>query len=134
MTSKVDPVRSRTMRAVKSKNTKAELQIRSLVHRLGYRFRLYRKDIPGTPDLAFPGRRKVIFVQGCFWHGHQCKRGNRTPKSNRAYWKAKITRNVQRDEKNLVALKESGWRCMLLWECELGDPLLEKRIREFLER
>jgi DNA mismatch endonuclease (patch repair protein) len=134
MTSKVDPVRSRTMRAVKSKDTRAELQVRSLVHRLGYRFRLYRKDIPGTPDLAFLSRRKVIFVQGCFWHGHQCKRGNRLPKSNRAYWKTKITRNVERDLKNLTALEKTGWKAMLLWECELVDPLLEKRIMEFLDR
>ncbi len=124
--------RSRIMRAVKGRNTSPELLVRSLVHRQGYRFRLHRKNLPGSPDLVFAGRRKVIFVHGCFWHGHHCKRGARVPKSNRAYWKAKIARNVARDARSLRQLKEAGWRVLILWECELkNEAKLKNRIERF---
>src|SRR5271169_4334001 len=105
-----DEVRSRTMRAVKSTNTKPEIVVRRLVHALGYRFRLYRKDLPGSPDLVFPGRRKVIFVHGCFWHRHNCKHGSQTPKTNTAFWVTKIAGNVNRDAENSRRLKREGWR------------------------
>src|ERR1700749_1114031 len=122
-------LRSRIMRAVKSSDTAPELAVRSMVHRLGFRFRLHRKDLPGKPDLVFPGPRKVIFVHGCFWHGHDCARGARMPKANAEYWRGKIGRNVARDAKHLVALKETGWHTAVVWECELKDPgKLQKRL------
>src|SRR4249920_1604267 len=102
-------VRRRTMQAVKSKDTAPELLVRSLAHRMGYRFRLHRKDLPGKPDLVFPGRRKAIFVHGCFWHGHDCARGARVPKNNRDYWVTKVGRNVARDERSREALTALGW-------------------------
>lgn len=117
----VDPVRSRTMRAVKSKNTTPELTVRRLIHRMGYRFRLHRKDLPGSPDLVFPSRRVAIFVHGCFWHGHDCPRGARSPKTNGEYWTAKIERNRQRDEEAIRALSDIGWRSCVIWECELRE-------------
>lgn len=116
--------RSEVMRAVKGKDTKPELALRKALHRLGYRYRLNVRELPGKPDLVFPGRRTVIFVHGCFWHGHGCKRGRRVPKTNRAYWEDKIARNRARDRKNVAALKALGWRVITIWECELGrlDP------------
>ena len=111
--------RAEVMRAVKSKNTSPELQLRRALHARGHRFRLHRKDLPGKPDLVFASRRAVIFVHGCFWHGHDCKRGARTPKSNRAYWLAKIARNKARDKANRSALEALGWRVLTVWECEL---------------
>lgn len=114
-------VRSRTMRAVKGKNTKPELLVRCLIHRLGYRYRLHRKDLPGKPDLAFPGRRKAIFIHGCFWHGHDCRRGARVPKTNRDYWVTKIRRNQDRDASHLQELKQMGWDVLTIWECQLGE-------------
>jgi DNA mismatch endonuclease (patch repair protein) len=126
-------VRRRTMQAVKSKDTAPELVVRSLAHRMGYRFRLHRKGLPGKPDLVFPGRQKVIFVHGCFWHGHDCARGARVPKSNQGYWKKKIYRNQQRDQENLTTLKTSGWRIAVFWECELRDlEHVQKRLSAFL--
>lgn len=116
--------RSSIMRAVKSKNTKPELALRKALHALGYRYRLNVKALPGKPDLVFPRYKTVIFMHGCFWHGHQCKRGNRTPKTNRAYWSDKIARNKARDKKNAAALTALGWRVITVWECELKtlDP------------
>ncbi len=123
------------MRAVKSGDTAPELLVRSLAHRMGYRFRLHRKDLPGKPDLVFPGMHKVIFVHGCFWHGHDCARGARVPKSNRGYWTKKIERNQQRDRSALVALTVSGWKVTVLWECELGDQNgLRARLSNFLRK
>ena len=132
MRKKIDAHRSAAMRAVKSKNTKPELAVRSLLHRLGFRFRIHRKDIPGNPDIAFPGRRKVIFIHGCFWHGHDCVRGARIPINNRDYWTIKIARNKARDARNLGALQASGWGAFTLWECELRDQHLQERIKAFL--
>jgi DNA mismatch endonuclease (patch repair protein) len=103
-----------------------------LAHALGYRFRLHRKDLPGAPDLVFPGRAKAIFVHGCFWHGHDCARGAREPKANAAYWRAKIARNRARDAKSMDALAAAGWDALILWECELKGDDLPDRLRGFL--
>ena len=109
------------MRAVKSKNTTLEIRVRKLAHALGYRFRLHRKNLAGTPDLVFASRRKVIFVHGCFWHGHDCARGARQPKENAEYWRSKIHRNRERDASAVAALAADGWRSLVLWECQTLD-------------
>ena len=116
--------RSEIMRAVKSENTKPELQLRKALHRLGYRYRLNVKTLPGKPDIVFPKYRTVIFMHGCFWHGHNCKRGARIPKTNTDYWTEKVARNRLRDQKNAAALKKLGWRVVTIWECQLKtlDP------------
>ncbi|QDU92719.1 very short patch repair endonuclease [Lignipirellula cremea] len=126
--------RSQIMRAVRGKDTAPELIVRRLVHALGYRFRLHRADLPGKPDLVFPGRRKVIFVHGCFWHQHACSRGARLPKSNREYWKAKLDRNRRRDRRHRDALRRLDWASLVVWECQLKKvaPLTARLIR-FLE-
>lgn len=110
------------MQAVKSKNTGPERLVRSLLHRRGFRFRLHRADLPGCPDLVFPSRKKVVFVHGCFWHGHECARGARMPKENASYWRVKIGRNQERDKENLAALARTGWDAIVVWECELREP------------
>ncbi|WP_306016861.1 very short patch repair endonuclease [Oceanicaulis sp. MMSF_3324] len=126
--------RARVMRAVKGKDTKPEMIVRRLAHAMGYRFRLHRKDLPGKPDLVFPGRKAVIFVHGCFWHGHDCARGSRQPKQNAEYWRTKIGRNVERDTDNLETLASQGWRTQVIWECEMKDrDALAERIRAFLD-
>ena len=128
-------VRRRTMQAVKSKDTAPELMVRRVAHGMGYRFRLHRKDLPGKPDLVFPGRHRVIFVHGCFWHGHDCARGARVPKANRDYWLKKIKRNRERDDVARSALKASGWKVAVFWECELRDQrALRGRLRHFLAK
>jgi DNA mismatch endonuclease, patch repair protein len=114
--------RSRIMRSVKSANTGPELVVRRAAHAAGLRFRLHRSDLPGKPDLVFPGRRAVLFVHGCFWHGHHCARGARMPEANRDYWRAKIARNEARDRSSLAALKKLGWSAHVIWECEARDP------------
>ena len=126
--------RSENMRRIRSKDTAPELMVRSLVHRLGYRFRLHRKNLPGKPDLVFPFRRKVIFVHGCFWHGHDCPSVARTPKTHTGYWVEKIQRNTERDVQHQSALKTLGWDVLVLWECELkAAETLSSRITAFLE-
>ena len=121
------------MQAVKSKNTGPELAVRRLAHRMGYRFRLHRKDLPGKPDLVFPRLRKAVFVHGCFWHGHDCARGARVPVQNRPYWTKKIERNKVRDDAVQEALTAAGWKVVVLWECEIRDQeLLAHQIRKFL--
>jgi len=125
--------RSAVMARVKGRDTKPELKVRRLVHAMGYRFRLHRRDLPGSPDLVFPGRKAVIFVHGCFWHGHHCPRGSRKPKQNADYWSAKIARNVTRDAQAVSALEAAGWRVLTVWECTLKDiDVLETRLRTFL--
>src|ERR1039458_1292243 len=124
--------RSANMRAIRSKGKKPELMVRSLVHSLGYRFRLHRKDLPGKPDLVFGPRRKVIFVHGCFWHSHGCKTAH-VPKSNQEYWEPKLRRNKMRDKKNIELLVADGWKILVIWECETRDEdRLEKRLTAFL--
>lgn len=115
--------RSQTMARVKATNTKPELLVRRLLTDMGYRYRIHRADLPGKPDIAFIGRRKVIFVHGCFWHGHHCKRGARAPRQNADYWVRKIAGNRARDEKHQAALAALGWTVLTIWECELGDRL-----------
>jgi DNA mismatch endonuclease (patch repair protein) len=126
-----EALRSRTMRAVKGKDTKPEWMVRRLLHAAGYRYRLHANELPGKPDLVFPSRCKVIFVHGCFWHGHDCARGARKPKTNAAYWKGKIARNRERDDAHLAALKRDGWKVRTIWECEIDDDLLS-RLKKFL--
>jgi len=129
-----DPQRSRIMRTVKSVDTGPEMIVRRMLHKLGYRYRLHRKDLPGKPDLVFPSRKAVIFVHGCFWHGHDCKRGARTPKTNTQYWTDKIRRNVERDAQAIIDLKAAGWRVLVIWECELKDiDRLRSRSVAFLQ-
>jgi len=126
-------LRSRIMRAVKGANTAPELAVRSMVHRMGFRFRLHRRDLPGKPDLVFPRLKRVVFVHGCFWHGHDCARGARMPKANADYWRAKIARNRSRDLVHLKALKTAGWRAAVVWECELRNSTrVAKRLARFL--
>ena len=110
------------MRRVGSKDTGPELAVRRLLTALGLRYRLQRKDLPGAPDIVLPGRRLALFVHGCFWHGHDCKRGARAPKTNEGYWRAKIARNVERDAASLAALAQLGWRAEVIWECDLKSP------------
>ena len=116
--------RSEVMRAVKSTDTKPEMIVRRALHAAGFRYRLHAKGLPGKPDIVLPKHRTVIFIHGCFWHGHNCKRGARSPKTNGAYWRAKIGRNKARDEKNAAALEALGWRVVTVWECEAAalDP------------
>jgi DNA mismatch endonuclease, patch repair protein len=128
-----DAARSAIMRAVKSRDTKPEMAVRSLAHRLGFRFRLHRKSLPGCPDLVFVARRKAIFVNGCFWHGHDCKRGARMPKANAPYWRAKIAGNMRRDAAARAALAAAGWDALTVWECETRDEgALSARLAAFL--
>src|SRR5690349_13273904 len=109
------------MRRVKGRDTKPEMTVRRLLTGLGVRYRLHRKDLPGSPDIVLPGRRLAIFVHGCFWHGHDCARGGRIPKQNQPYWLAKIGRNRGRDVAVREALAAAGWRVETIWECELKD-------------
>jgi DNA mismatch endonuclease (patch repair protein) len=128
-----ETVRSRIMASVRTRNTGAEMAVRSIVHALGYRYSLKRKDLPGKPDLAFVGRRKVIFVHGCFWHGHSCRYGT-LPKSKLAYWEPKIAANVTRDRKQANQLRRARWSVMVVWQCQLRDRCaLEARIGRFLD-
>ena len=127
--------RSEIMSRIRAKGMKPEMRVRRLVHSMGYRYRLHRKDLPGKPDLVFPGRRKVIFVHGCFWHQHAdpaCKLA-RLPKSNRDYWWPKLERNATRGAEQEAKLGELGWKVLILWECEVeDDAVLRERIQEFL--
>jgi DNA mismatch endonuclease (patch repair protein) len=125
--------RARMMRAFKKRDTIPELTVRRITHAMGYRFRLHRRDLPGTPDIVFVSRRKVIFINGCFWHSHGCKL-TRLPTSNLGYWLPKLKRNRDRDHVNLGALTADGWRHLVLWECEIKDGTqLKQRLKDFLE-
>ncbi|SUB01977.1 Very short patch repair protein [Pannonibacter phragmitetus] len=136
MADKLSPERrSRNMAAIRSKNTKPEMIVRSLAHGLGFRYRLHRKDLPGKPDLVFGPRRKVIFVHGCFWHLHpdpDCKDA-RIPQSRRDYWLPKLTRNTERDREHVQQLEAMGWQVLIIWECEVRRPdELKEKILAFL--
>ena len=123
------------MRRIRKVDTKPELLVRSLVHGMGYRYRLHRRDLPGTPDLVFPARRKVIFVNGCFWHQHDCPLGRKKPSANSDYWHPKLARNVERDKQNRERLRTLGWEVMVIWECETKEGAeLVGRIGSFLEK
>jgi DNA mismatch endonuclease Vsr len=125
--------RSQRMSLIRSQNTTPELVVRSLIHHLGFRFRLHRRDLPGHPDVVFPSRRCVVFIDGCFWHGHECSIGH-IPYSNSEYWQEKIARTKLRDSKNRKLLRKKGWRALIVWECEIKNTEeLTKRLRRFLE-
>lgn len=111
--------RSANMKAVRRKDTVPELSVRRALHAAGYRYRLHMKNLPGSPDIVFPARRKVIFVHGCFWHGHDCRAG-RAPKSRQKYWLPKITRNRERDTEVIESLRAAGWDVMVVWQCQLA--------------
>ena len=112
--------RSRIMQAVRTKNTGPELAVRSLLHRMGYRFRLHRKDLPGTPDIVFPKCRVVVFVHGCFWHAHGCSKG-KLPNSRQEYWVPKLAANRLRDARHVRELEAEGWHVEIVWQCQLRD-------------
>lgn len=121
------------MRAVKARDTGPEMVVRRMAHALGFRFRLHRKDLPGSPDLVFAARKTAVFVHGCFWHGHDCARGARVPKTNSDYWRAKIARNVARDARVRGELEALGWRVETIWECEIKDrAALQRRLADRL--
>lgn len=115
--------RSHIMAAVKGRNTSIELIVRKSLHRMGFRYRLDNDHLPGRPDLTFRSAKIAVFVNGCFWHGHSCKRGARIPKTNRDYWLKKIGRNVERDGRNRAELESAGWRVCVVWECDVEDGL-----------
>ena len=125
--------RSAVMRRVKGKDTTPELRVRKALTALGARYRLHRKDLPGSPDIVLPGRRLALFVHGCFWHGHDCARGARVPKAKRDYWLGKVGRNRARDVASREALTALGWRVETIWECDLKDAeALRARLKDLL--
>lgn len=122
------------MARVGQKNTGPELKLRKLLTRMGLRYRLHRRDLPGSPDVVMPGRRLAIFVHGCFWHGHDCPRGARRPKQNADYWTAKTARNLERDAEAEAGLVALGWLPVVVWECELKDEAaVEARLRPLFQ-
>lgn len=124
--------RRRIMQSIGTRNTGPEMAVRRLLHRLGYRYRLHRRDLPGSPDIVFPSRRAAVFVHGCYWHGHGCAKG-RLPKSRLDYWGPKIRVNRKRDSERQKALRRLGWRVLVLWQCEIRDrKSLIARVTQFL--
>ena len=131
----VPPARRRNLAAVGGKDTAPELTVRRLAHRMGYRFRLHRRDLPGTPDIVLPGLSRIIEVRGCVWHRHPdpACRNAVLPKVRSEWWSAKLAGNVARDERNERALRDLGWSVLVIWECQTGDEaMLTARLREFL--
>lgn len=129
----VPDVRRKVMRSNKGKDTKPEMAVRRLLHAMGYRFRLHRRDLPGTPDIAFPARRKAVLVHGCFWHQHEGCRHGRVPATRQEYWVPKLARNKERDERAAAALTRLGWQSAVVWECEVQDAeRLAIRLSAFL--
>lgn len=125
--------RSFNMSRIRSQDTQPEMKVRSMVHRMGYRYALHRKDLPGKPDLVFPARRKIIFVHGCFFHMHECKHGTVVPKNNAEFWRNKRGLNVERDKRTVKELEGRGWQVMVVWECETKAPdFVRKRVLDFL--
>jgi DNA mismatch endonuclease (patch repair protein) len=127
--------RSAMMGGIRGRDTKLEMAVRRAVHRLGYRYRLYRRDLPGTPDLTFPRLRKVLFVHGCFWHRHAGCKFAYEPKSNGDFWRRKFLGNVARDERAMVELRSGGWEVLTVWECEVRlaadlSKLVESRLAD----
>jgi DNA mismatch endonuclease (patch repair protein) len=126
--------RSANMRRIRSKDTAPEILVRRLCRQLGFSgYRLHKSSIPGSPDIAWIGRKKAVFVHGCFWHGHSCKEGARKPKSNSEYWVRKISVNIDRDSRNFKCLDEMGWSVLVIWECELRSlPYVQSALKSFL--
>ena len=126
--------RSWNMSRIRSANTRPELKVRSLLHRLGYRFRLHRKDLPGRPDIVLPGRRTDILVHGCYWHRHRGCKLAYEPKSNRAFWESKFNENIKRDSRTQSQLQELNWHVITVWECETRNlEVLASRLAEEIE-
>ncbi len=127
--------RSRIMSHISGKNTKPEILVRSLLHRMGYRFRIHKKDLPGRPDICLPKHKKVIFVHGCFWHGHEnCSRSKR-PTTNVEFWNKKIDGNIERDKENIKKLRRLGWQTLMIWTCEIkNQEELKNKLISFIER
>ena len=113
--------RSYNMSQIKCRNTKPELLVRSLVHRMGYRYALHRSDLPGKPDLVFVTHKKIIFVHGCFWHMHNCRKGRSMPATRKKFWQTKREGNKQRDKHNINKLRRQGWKVLIVWECQIRD-------------
>lgn len=134
MTDPLTPTaRSALMSRIRGVDTKPELAVRSLLHRLGYRFRLHRRDLPGTPDIVLPKHATVVFVHGCFWHRHKNCKGATTPKTHRKFWRDKFESNIIRDARNRRDLRKLGWRPLIVWECELHNPgRLERKLERLL--
>ena len=133
MPPETSPARSAIMRAVRSRDTGPERVVRALLRSFAPGYRLQRRDIPGRPDIAYVGAKRAIFVHGCFWHGHDCARGARAPKTNADYWRAKLARNKARDALALQSLENLGWRALVVWECELKDrEALARKLRAFV--
>ena len=126
--------RKKNMTAIKSRHTKPEIIVRSIIHRLGFRFRLHSPKFIGKPDIVLPKHKKLVLVHGCFWHMQNCKRGNVTPKTNVEYWQTKRLRNIARDKENLKIYKNEGWKVLTIWECQTKDvKKLRRRIGSFLK-
>ena len=126
--------RSALMARVRSKDTSPEIAVRKMLYQMGFRFRLHRRDLPGAPDIVLPGRKKVVWVHGCFWHRHSACRYATTPKSNRRFWNSKFRKNVRRDEENRLRLEELGWLSIVVWQCELRQPgKLVRKLSRFLQ-
>ncbi|MBN2239060.1 MAG: DNA mismatch endonuclease Vsr [Dehalococcoidales bacterium] len=125
--------RSYNMSRIRSKNSKPELAVRHIVYDLGFRYRIHKNDLPGNPDLVFPHLKKVIFVNGCFWHRHNCPNGKLTPKNNADYWQDKFKKTISRDNKHSEMLATAGWDILIIWECEVKDTnQLTTKIKKFL--
>lgn len=125
--------RSWNMSRIRGKDTKPEIAVRSMLHRLGYRFRLHRNDLPGRPDIVLPSRKTVILVHGCYWHRHPGCRYAYSPKSRVDFWEKKFSENIARDRRNMDELQSIGWRALVVWECELREPdELKKRLKDEL--
>lgn len=126
--------RSAQMRLIGAKGSKAEVALRSWAHRLGYRFRIHARDVPGTPDLVIRKHRKAIFLHGCFWHRHDCPAGRRLPKTNLDFWRPKLIRNQERDREVTERLAEAGWNSLTIWECEMKNKSrVEDKLKGFLD-
>lgn len=121
------------MSRIRGRDTKPELLVRRLVHWMGYRYRLHKRDLPGKPDLVFASRRRVIFVHGCYWHMHDCRFGRVRPVTRAEFWQAKRMRTVERDARALSSLERTGWSSLVIWECEVKSTDLETRLRRFLD-
>lgn len=124
--------RSWNMSQIKGRNTAPELKVRSALHRAGFRFRLHRRDLPGTPDIVLPRFRTVIFVHGCFWHRHEGCKFAYTPKSRTEFWEEKFSRNMERDRRKILQLQQAGWNVEIIWECETTDMVNLNRRLDFL--
>lgn len=126
--------RSERMSRIRSADTSPEMQVRRLVHGLGYRYRLHARDLPGVPDLVFRSRKKIIFVHGCFWHQHGCQK-YKQPKTRKSFWELKLARNKERDSEVCAVLRKQGWKVLIIWECQMSPvSRLTSRIRRFLEK